>query len=68
LRFAASRSPSPERAGVAPRAAQSRFGSDGTALRRRRGNVVTHKVLTFAEVGQGRQKVRRTRQASWRAT
>ncbi len=25
-------------------------------------------VLTFAEVGWGRQKVRRTRQASWRVT
>jgi len=25
-------------------------------------------VLTFAEVGRGRQKVRRTRQASWRVT
>ena len=24
-------------------------------------------VLTFAEVGQGRQKVRRARQVSWRA-
>ena len=25
-------------------------------------------VLTFAELGRGRQKVRRTRQASWRVT
>ena len=25
-------------------------------------------VLTFAEVGRGRQKVRRNRQASWRVT
>ena len=25
-------------------------------------------VLTFADVGRGRQKVRRTRQASWRVS
>ena len=31
-------------------------------------DVVDAFVLTFAEVGRGRQKVRRTRQASWRVT
>ena len=65
---------------VAQRVAKVRYGikSDGKIKveskdeMKKRGlpspDVVDAFVLTFAEVGRGRQKVRRTRQASWRVT